>query len=309
MIPDRDTNPGEAAIEWLIHLGSGHATSADRQAFLDWRRRDPANEAAAIEAEAVLSLVGRTRTAADFRQVRTARLTRRAFLGGAVAASGAAIVLGSGVFGPVARLYADHSTGVGERRRIALADGSAVHLNTATAISVAYTAQSRHVHLHDGEALFEIAPDSGRPFAVTADKGEVSTDDGAFALRRAGGEIAVMVRRETAELRYDGARTAIPAGMRVIYRPDGAGRPEPADIDALTAWQRGKLVFNRRPLAEVVAEAQRYRAGRIVIAEEKLRSLEVSGIFDIDAPDQLLRAISRTVSARIVELPLLTVIA
>ncbi len=80
------------------------------------------------------------------------------------------------------------------------------------------------------------------------------------------------------------------------------------DVDAATAWQRGKLIFNRRPLENVVAELQRYRTGRIVILGDRLKTLEVTGVFDLDDTDRILRTIEETTKARVVQMPLFTII-
>ncbi|MFX9169461.1 FecR domain-containing protein, partial [Acinetobacter baumannii] len=83
--------------------------------------------------------------------------------------AGGGLALAAGLAGlsltPLAtRLRADHATGVGERRDLALADGSHVLLNTDSALSVDYTADRRGVALQRGEAFFAVARDPARPF-------------------------------------------------------------------------------------------------------------------------------------------------
>ena len=65
-----------------------------------------------------------------------------------------------------------------------------------------------------------------------------------------------------------------------------------SDRTAVTAWLRGQFVFYDTPLSRVVAEINRYRPGRIVIAKDALRDLKVSGVFRTDDTGAALRAIT-----------------
>lgn len=314
----------DEAIDWLVRLCSPDATARDRLAFLHWRARSPAHEAAAREAEEILKLLPVTRQAVElgapeatatgsFVQLRKPALsTRRRFLvaGGAVAASAAAMAVAWPAMGPWAALYADYSTSVGERRRLELPDGSVAFLNTASALSVDFGPALRRVVLHAGEAFFEVARDPLRPFVAAAGTTEVRALGTAFALRRGDAGEQVIVTDGTVEVTLQGAAPVrLTAGQQIGIGASTAAVPEPVDADVATAWQRGKLIFNRRPLASVVAEIQRYRSGRIVIASERLRRLEVTGVFDLDDTDHLLRAVGDATRARLTELPLITVIS
>ena len=308
----------DEAIDWLVRLGSGRATPKDRLAFVRWRQRSAAHEAAAAEAEALLSAIGETRQADRLRRLgeplspeaaHRRRIGRRVLFAGAAAASVAVAAVALPPLGPLSALYADHATGVGGRKRIALADGSVAILNTATAVSVEYSAKERRVVLHDGEALFEVAKDANRPFIVVAGDVEVRAVGTAFVVRLKDACEHVTVSEGAVEVKI-GSRPPIrvEAGQRLGVGEGDRLTLRAVDIDAATAWQRGKLIFNRRPLDSVVAELQRYRAGRIVVLGDRLKALEVTGVFDLDDTDRILRTIEETTRARIVNMPLLTVI-
>lgn len=99
------------------------------------------------------------------------------------------------------------------------------------------------------------------------------------------------------------------ADQRVRYAAGGRpSAPQAVDADMETAWRRGKLIFNRRPLGDVVAEIERYRSGTIIIAGNRLRALEVTGVFNLDDPEALLRTIEETLPVRALRLPLVTVL-
>jgi transmembrane sensor len=312
-----DRRLSDEAIDWLVRLGSGRAGPSERLAFVHWRRKSAAHEAAASEAEALLQAVGETRQADELRRsVDAARLAatrrraiaRRYLIGGAAVASVAAVALAGPAFGPLSALYADHATAVGQRKRVELSDGSSVVLNTASAMSVDYSGQQRRLVLHDGEALFEVAKDAARPFVVVAGDVQVKAVGTAFVVRCRGRWNHVAVSEGVVEVAMD-TRPAIrvEAGQRLALDDGGRFELKAIDVEAATAWQRGKLIFNRRPLESVMAELEPY-AGRIVVLGNRLKALEVTGVFDLDDVDRILRTIAEMTGAQVVRMPLLTVI-
>jgi len=53
---------------------------------------------------------------------------------------------------------------------------------------------------------------------------------------------------------------------------------------------------------------ERYQHGRVIVRSERLKRLEVTGVFELDNPKALLRAISATVNVPVTRLPFLTLI-
>jgi transmembrane sensor len=86
-------------------------------------------------------------------------------------------------------------------------------------------------------------------------------------------------------------------GEQALFAPaQGLRGARRVDLGMQTAWQCGKLIFQNKPLAEVVAELSRYRHGHILILNPALRHLSVTGLFDTATPDVALRIIHRTLS-------------
>ncbi|MNP58944.1 fec operon regulator FecR [compost metagenome] len=91
-------------------------------------------------------------------------------------------------------------------------------------------------------------------------------------------------------------------------RLDVAEREAPAavqalDLDSASAWQRGKLIFNQRPLGDVLDELERYLPQRILLTDAALRRHKVSGVFDLDDPGALLKTLERLQPVRVTRLP------
>src|SRR5262249_46787455 len=65
------------------------------------------------------------------------------------------------------------STRHGEQQTHRLADGSVLHLNTDTAVTVQYSKTERQVEITSGQAGFEVVHEPERPFHVFAGPAEV----------------------------------------------------------------------------------------------------------------------------------------
>lgn len=299
----------EQAIERLVHLHSGRASVADRQAFEHWSQRSDAHRAAARSAQALWDDIPQTETARHFVPPAPRRKPRRR-LAAALAASLAILVVGGTLLDPLPALRADHVTAVGERRQLQLQDGSQLWLNSASAVSIDYSPGSRIIHLYKGEALFEVARDADRPFIVHAGGGTVRAVGTRFDVDLQGRKTDVVVSEGIVEV-ASGQQAALrlEAGQGVTYQagqPPGPLRQE--DAQASSAWQRGKLIFNRRPLGEVLAKLGRHLPGKLHLTDGALRELRISGVFELDDPQAALRTLEQTQPLRITRLPLLTLI-
>jgi transmembrane sensor len=229
-------------------------------------------------------------------------------IGGAAAVTGLAFQ--SGIFGPY--LFSDYKTGIAERRTVALSDGSSAHLNADSALSINFGEKERSLTLFNGQATFVVMPDPLRPFVVRAKDGQTVAIGTVFDIDIRPQEVAVTVVEGTVAVSTREDRStavSITADQQVKYSSD-RGLSEAALINAAaeTAWRRGKLIFNDRPLGDVVAEIERYRGGQIFLASTRLQSLAVTGVFEINDPDSVLRMIEETLSVQVTKLPFVTII-
>ncbi|MCG8908376.1 FecR family protein [Pseudomonas sp. DP-17] len=297
----------DEAIERLVRLHSGSTGAAERMDFLRWRGLSVEHERAAREAEALWGALPETRHAEDYR--RRVRRPRR-WLALAASACVAAIAVTIVLPEPLAALYADYATRTGERRMLELADGSRIWLNSDSALSVDFGPQQRRLRLHSGEALFEVAKDAARPFIVEARGGEVRAVGTRFDVDSRGPQVRVDVTEGVVQVNSAGsAPVRLSAGERLSYREAAAPEPvQPLDLSSASAWQRGKLIFNQRPLGEVLDELERYLPGRIVLTDGALRQHKVSGVFDLKDPDALLKTLERLQPVTVTHLPWLVLI-
>ena len=211
------------------------------------------------------------------------------------------------------RLDSDHMTAVGERTSLALADGSRVTLNTDTAIAVDLEADRRLVRLLRGEAWFDINSNGGRPFFVETRAGGMRVTGTSFGVRLQDDAAVVSLTKGQLELFTEpdhggSSVVALGAGQQARLTHGAISEATALDNTTATAWLRGQLVFFDTPLADVVAELKRYRRGNIVIANDALDDLRISGVFRTDDPDAALEVIAETLPVRVIRLTKLLVL-
>ena len=196
------------------------------------------------------------------------------------------------------RWQSDYLTATGEQMPVVLDDGSRITLNTQSAVSVEYNGSERRVRLITGEVWFEVDTDHTRPFTVDTGQGLVTVTGTRFNVRLDHSVAVVSLDDGNVQLRGGDAgqkeTVMLSSGQQAQISASGITRPEGFDRTAVKAWQRGQFVFYNRPLAEVVATLNRYRSGRILITDEELNSLKVSGVFSTEDPDAALEVITNT---------------
>lgn len=198
-----------------------------------------------------------------------------------------------------------YRTGVGEQATIELADGSQIVLNTASAVRVAYSDSARWLILDQGQAFFTVARDADRPFTVEADGRVVTAFGTAFDVR---------IQKETVQVALlEGKVSVSPGGNAqrnaVMLQPNDmliAGKNtlevvRLANRASLTAWREGLLIFQNDDLQSAVEEMNRYSATRIVLSDEAVARLRISGSFRIGQTTAFLEALREMFAVRVVK--------
>ena len=221
------------------------------------------------------------------RAVRRPAPSRRWLVGGGVAmAAGltAVAVLPSMLAETPAQTYA---TGKGQHQRIALADGSIVDLNAETRVTVRISRGKRQVELGDGEAIFDVAHDTDRPFTVAASGRVVRVLGTQFDVRNRKGEVTVTVARGRVQVRPVASSAAARAfvlnpGQRLEIAESGAAQLTSVDPQEALSWRAGRLVYRGEPLATVVADLNRQFVEQIEVTDPALARMPVTGVIVLD---------------------------
>lgn len=217
-----------------------------------------------------------------------AGLGRKAWI--AVAAGLAAAVVG--LAGHQAWLLRGdvYETGIGEVRRIALEDGSAVTLNSDSRAAVRFEPGLRTVRLTRGEGLFEVAKDKARPFMVLTEQVSVRAVGTAFSVRALADDVLVTVTEGVVEVtpQHDVAyRVGVNQQAQIrSQRPMRVTSESATETHRQLAWREGLVSFSGESLADAVREVNRYSRRQVQIADPALAGMPVIGIFragDVDA--------------------------
>ncbi len=322
-IPNATGSLDNQAIDWVIYLHSGQAGEEGKQAFSQWLSLSKTHVKAYEKAEQWWRDMGYTEgmeTASDPavsnitplhpRQVSTDEPSASggarhlpAFIG--IAAALALFAVGWQVFfaekgaAPGNDIY---ESSLGEVKTIALSDGTRLVLGAASSVQASYTANERHVELLEGRAWLDIEPDSMRPFTLKVGRADIQVLGTAFDVQKRDSDIRLAVTAGKVALVSNGntEQVVLSAGEQAIVAGHGT---LPAlssfDVNEVQAWRQGRLEYADARLADVVAEVNRYRTAKIVLADEELQDIRITMGVASNQTDRLLSALKVTAPVRI----------
>ncbi|MFF7709513.1 FecR domain-containing protein [Pseudomonas sp. NPDC007930] len=282
-----------AAARWQVLVESGGASERDLAALQRWRAASEAHEQAwhALQRlhgrfeglPAPLAMASLDRPEAGRRQL------LKGMLGLAVAAPAAWVAWREL---PLAAWRADYSTGTGERRRVVLADGSLLQLNTASAVNV----RAQQLRLLRGEIALRLG--AAAPWRVDTALGRATLASGELCVREdaSGCEFALLSGQALIEAGGQN-RLALSAGQRVRLEAGGFGPVSLFDTRQ-PGWRDGVIVALNQPLGDFLRDLDRYRPGLLRWAPE-LEPLRVTGSFRLDNTDQVLELLAASLPLRV----------
>jgi transmembrane sensor len=318
----------EAAAEWVVRLRSDQRTHADEQAFRAWLEQNPAHAQAYADCMALWDAVGDIATTDEghstLKPLRAPvrirhRTSRRLVIFGGL---GLALAVTAAIVGPL--LLGDtqtFQTALGEQRRVQLADGSGVLLNTDTKLRVKLTAPQRLVFLDRGQAFFEVAKDKARPFRVFAGHNEVRAIGTAFEVRRVGegiqvtleeGQVAIYRSAESppqmltaspgapaSSEQVSAPAAVLSPGQQAILQPMEPVTVNLVDLEKSQAWRYGRMILDNALLGDVISDLNRYGGVQIVLADPKLADIRVSGVFHTGRPEDFVKSVTAAFPVRV----------
>lgn len=306
----------EAAIDWLVRLQSDAATERDWRDFDAWLTASP-DHAQAYDAALAFDerldldarLAERAASAAPAAKV-VSRRTRRAWFWPATLAIGAiaATFVVVAVLPPSGRLVdgreTTYATGVGERRTIALEDGTRIELNAASRLSVRFERHARRVRLDDAQAFFDVVEDPSRPFLVEAGDVRVRVVGTQFDVRRRDGRVAVNVGRGLVEVRAERSGEAAPYRLRPgqgLSHQEGRGehpRVSTIAVEEIASWRQGRLIYRDQPLSQVADDMNRLFPRPVKLGDAQAAHMRLSGVLIVDSQDAMVDRLSRLLPVR-----------
>ena len=295
------------AEEWAARLQSLELSRHEQQAFDAWLMSDPRNAEEYARCNKIGYLAAQLRLSPAlveslpaYAALQRKRQPRRRFATALAGATAFCLVsLGVYLILPALDLYPLTSviaTAHGEQRQIPLQDGTRIHVNTESKIRVAYSATERRVELQSGEAFFEVTKDAARPFVVKMGHSEIRVIGTKFSVRQEGSRLVVVVSEGKVNVIPDIDRHLADLPDKVALLPNqellldlSRGSVQVASVNAerASAWHKGTIDFDSATLEEVIADVNRYARQEFVIRDDRLKSIRLSGRFNIGDIDSV----------------------
>ncbi len=308
------------AGEWLTIMSQRLVSIDQRNEFQAWLEADPEHVRAY---EAGKDLFQNAGACADLlkeaRAEETALLElRRKRLRYAGMAAGAVLAASAALFAARELSWSwpgrGFETVTGQVKDVQLDDGTLVTLGAASQIEIEFGKHERRVELARGEAFFEVARDTRRPFLVTAGdtlirvlgtKFDVHYGQRAVRVAVADGRVEVMHAPEaiaSAPQHGSAQRQLLAAGETAVATKAGAiiTSIHQANKEDLGAWRQGRLVYVDARLKEIVSDMNRYFDGEIQLADAGLGERQLTMTFRADEIEQGIELIEGALPVRAV---------
>ena len=283
-----------AAASWQVRRQDGLTTQEEAQ-FQAWLASNATHRQAYSRMEGVWSGLGELHPTALAQLARAvpARKKPASGLQRLATAALAVCVSGAGWLGwdhyqrqPV--FHESFASARGELLDVHLPDGSVMKLDTATRVEVTLYRQRREVRLPEGQVMFSVRHDIQKPFEVLTDTLRVTVVGTRFAVRnthagfgQAGEAVTVEDGRVRVATAVSASAVELTAGESVQANRTGAlGTVDTRLAHGALLWREGRINFDGTPLAQAVAEFERYGDTGLVIKDPTVAAMRVNGSFD-----------------------------
>lgn len=170
----------------------------------------------------------------------------------------------------------------GGEYNLVLADGTRVYLNSMSSFKypVAFSGNTRNVEL-SGEAYFEVAKDTKRPFIVKTSAINIEVLGTSFnvnAYENTERIITTLVEgRVKLNSSFSGSRLLAPDEQAISDLKSGKTDIKKVDASLYTAWRNGNLTFYDSRLEDIMITLTRWYSANVSFKNESVKDLRFSG--------------------------------
>ncbi|WP_294042307.1 FecR domain-containing protein [Sphingomonas sp.] len=278
----------DQAIGWHVRLAE--ARDDEWGDFVAWLEADPAHAAAYDIVAREDHIVGDARFPEPVPEAANdnSRSRRWFVAGGAAAAAAIAALLAPGMLATRPAPY-ELATKPGERRMVALDDGTRIEMSGGTRIRLD-RADPRVASLQQGEATFHVRHDADRPFAIKTGGITIRDLGTVFNVDREGDKVTVAVAEGSVSVEpgRDGV-TLVRGDALTIDQRSGSAVRSKVSPESVGGWRSGDLSFDGATVGEAIATFNRLY-GADVVADPDLSArpftgmLRFTGAADRDVP-------------------------
>lgn len=301
----------DEAVEWLLRVQSDAATAEDWAALTDWLEASEDHLRAFEDAEALdvglgemkRELAGTLGEPADNVTPFTPRPRRREvswFAPAAIAASLAVLVAGPMIWRSYQGAPVTYRTGVGETQEVTLADGTHIHMDSGSALTVRLGWRTRRVQMAQAEAAFDVAKDPNRPFVIKVGDQQVRVVGTAFNIRHFDNSVVVTVSRgivQVSQPQLGGEPVARLVAGDELRHVEGSPQSVKSRVDPAIAyaWTQGRLVCQDEALSKIVSDLNR-RYQMPIRVSEAVGARKFTGVLELGDETEVVRRLSAYLS-------------
>lgn len=219
-----------------------------------------------------------------------------------------------------------YATARGQQLTVGLPDspasGTTLMLDTATQAEVRLYRDRRDVLLKEGQAMFTVRADADRPFHVRAGSLRITVVGTRFSVRHTqsglgAGDTVIAVEEGRVEViraaLATGDESATSLGSPVLEPPvlltagqtvtaDDSGHLGPVaslPATAVATWREGRVSFDHTPLAQAVAEFERYGNTGLFIRDPAVAAMPVGGSYGLRQSQSFAGALPQVLPVRL----------
>ena len=180
-----------------------------------------------------------------------------------------------------------------QTRSVDLPDGTQVHANGGTRVTVKYTLAERRISIEGGEVFIDAAADR-RPLIVEAGGARLRDIGTEFNVLLLPDTLQVGVRSGVVLLDSGDARTPVvrrlQAGdtVRLARGPGRQVREQRVPLTEIGAWQDGVVVVHDMTVQQLAAYMALHREAPVLVADARAGGLRLSGTLDLRQPEAFL---------------------
>lgn len=301
----------EEANAWFFRLQASDLLESERMAFEQWLTTSPAHQDAWQEVQDLLQALETPAKKLRSRCVESSASQanrRQPLFSHIMIAAAMMLCLGLAYYLQptlLQNLQSDYYTATGEQREIVLVDGSHVLLNTNTAIQIDLGFKQRRIKLLRGEAFFDVVHDPKHPFQVNADNVNAKDIGTAFSVSRFNHHVEISVSEGVveamAESAHDQAAT-LSRGESAHYESNKLISRQNINDEQKLAWRDGRIVFVQATLDEIVRQINRYRPGKLLITDPKLKLRRLTAVFYLNRLDDAIYTLQNSFGISVLRL-------
>jgi len=190
-------------------------------------------------------------------------------------------------------------------QEVILPDGSKVILNKQTTLKYpkVFRKKIRRVEL-SGEAVFEVTHNPNHPFIVAANNVEVEVLGTVFNVMAypTDGMVTATLISGKVKFKYidpntkkEQSVTLAPNHSATYYFKQNRFEVSMVDVNKVTAWEQGKLIFSDEPIESLVAKLNRWYGADIILSNDLKGKYRLTMTIDDETIDEALLIISKTI--------------